>query len=566
MRARIPLLRTTWIAAALALGFEHASASTITIVNLDDPGEGFNDPTPVAPVGGNPGTTLGAQRVNVFVQAAAIWGAILPSPVEIRVEANFDPFGGTATSAVLGAAGANTVDIDFPGAVYPNTWYTQAEANKLAGVDRAPENDIGAVFNSDVDNPVVLGSRDWYYGYDGNEGSDIELLSVVLHEICHGLGFLTLVDDMTFQEFMGSPDVYERFMFDNTTGKHWNEMTDGERATSALNNGHLVWDGPAVTFKAPLVLGPRPRLIVNAPAPIAGTMLMGRGSGFGAELTTPGLTADVVLANDGSGTTSDACQPLINGGQVAGRIALVDRSAACTDLVKTQNVQAAGATGVLFVDNVSSTQPPNLRGYDPSLTIPVGSVRQSDGNSIRAQLGAGVNVTLTVDPTKLSGADESHRPWLYAPNSFAGGSSLSHWDGQAYPNLLMEPNYNWSTYGNGVDLAKDLFEDIGWQPQTTDVGGDPSPRAAIGGSVPNPFSSRTSLRFAIVRSGAARLTVLDAAGRRVRTLASGWMEAGTHARDWDGTDDQGARVRPGLYFFRVQSQDGVGTGSVVMLH
>ena len=49
-----------------------AHAATITIVNNDNPGEGFNDPTPVAPVGGNTGTTLGEQRLIVFETAARI--------------------------------------------------------------------------------------------------------------------------------------------------------------------------------------------------------------------------------------------------------------------------------------------------------------------------------------------------------------------------------------------------------------------------------------------------------------------------------------------------------------
>ena len=55
------------------------AAMTITIVNGNAAGVGFNDPTPVAPVGGNPGTTLGQQRLNAFQYAASIWGATLDS-------------------------------------------------------------------------------------------------------------------------------------------------------------------------------------------------------------------------------------------------------------------------------------------------------------------------------------------------------------------------------------------------------------------------------------------------------------------------------------------------------
>jgi len=144
------------------------AAATITVVNLDGPNEGFNDPTPVAPVGGNTGTTRGAQRLMAFQFAANIWGSILTSPVEIRVGANFDPLSCNANSAVLGQAGPNTVHRDFTGAPRPNTWYVQALANKLAGVDLDPStNDIGAQFNSSFGAGCAFPAG-WYYGLDGH--------------------------------------------------------------------------------------------------------------------------------------------------------------------------------------------------------------------------------------------------------------------------------------------------------------------------------------------------------------------------------------------------------------
>jgi hypothetical protein len=79
-------------------------------------GEGFNDPMPIAPVGGNPGLTVGAQRLNAFQYAAARWGEILDSGPEILIRANFDALTCDATSAVLGSAGAADGDLEFPGA------------------------------------------------------------------------------------------------------------------------------------------------------------------------------------------------------------------------------------------------------------------------------------------------------------------------------------------------------------------------------------------------------------------------------------------------------------------
>lgn len=62
-----------------------ASAATFIFVNRDDPGVGFNDPTPVDPVGGNPGTTRGEQRRIAFQRALDVWGALLPSPVAVGI-------------------------------------------------------------------------------------------------------------------------------------------------------------------------------------------------------------------------------------------------------------------------------------------------------------------------------------------------------------------------------------------------------------------------------------------------------------------------------------------------
>src|SRR5678809_1730406 len=63
----------------------HAGAATIVINNIDGPGEGFNDATPVPPVGGNPATTLGQARLNAFQYAAELAGACLVSNVVIPV-------------------------------------------------------------------------------------------------------------------------------------------------------------------------------------------------------------------------------------------------------------------------------------------------------------------------------------------------------------------------------------------------------------------------------------------------------------------------------------------------
>ena len=56
--------------------------------------------------------------------------------------------------------------------------------------------------------------------------------------------------------------------------------------------------------------------------------------------------------------------------------------------------------------------------------------------------------------------------------------------------------------------------------------------------------------------GRARLDVFDASGRRVTTLVDGFVPEGAHAARWTGTDAQGRRVKPGLYFVRLETITG----------
>src|SRR5690349_23105160 len=99
------ILALVFAAAVVAVPTPAAASAHITVVNVDGPNEGFNDPTPAAPVGGNPGTTVGQQRLIAFQYAADVWGSILDSSVPIYIQSAFDPLPCTETSAVLGSAG-----------------------------------------------------------------------------------------------------------------------------------------------------------------------------------------------------------------------------------------------------------------------------------------------------------------------------------------------------------------------------------------------------------------------------------------------------------------------------
>ncbi len=127
----------------------------------------------------------------------------------------------------------------------------------------------------------------------------------------------------------------------------------------------------------------------------------------------------------------------------------------------------------------------------------------ADGNTIKAQLGAGVVATLGVDLSVRAGADAAGRALLYTPSPVAPGSTISHWDTSAFPNQLMEPNINGDlthAVAPPQDLTLPLLRDVGWFPDA-DLDGVPddadcephsnfAPTVVIGGcdsGVPNTF-------------------------------------------------------------------------------
>lgn len=237
------------------------NAQSLTIINLDDPGEGLNDPEARAPVGGNDGTTLGEQRLIVLEAAAARWEEFLDLTIDLRAGSSFDPLECESNSAILGQAGPATFLRDFPAAPVANTWYAIALADTLNGTDNAsPDDHIGMTFNStlDEDDDTCLGTGgdNWYYGLDGEVPSGkIALFPVVLHELAHGLGFTTLVNLETGERADNRNDAYMLHLLDTETGTGtaWPDMNDNQRANSAVNDPNVVWSGANVDAYSDMV-------------------------------------------------------------------------------------------------------------------------------------------------------------------------------------------------------------------------------------------------------------------------------------------------------------------------
>jgi extracellular elastinolytic metalloproteinase len=115
----------------------------------------------------------------------------------------------------------------------------------------------------------------------------------------------------------------------------------------------------------------------------SGTIYRAAGADFGANLDSTGISGAIVLANDGTGTTSDGCEAISN---VSGKIALIDRGT-CGFAVKAANAQAGGAVAAIIANNQGDSLITMGGSGDPKVDngIRIGAVLigQTDGAALR---------------------------------------------------------------------------------------------------------------------------------------------------------------------------------------
>ena len=173
---------------------------------------------------------------TAFQYAVDIWSGLITSDVPIVIDAQWEDLPGNT----LGSAGATGLWYNFSGAPFNGILYPSPLADKLAGFNLDPgQADISANFDS---------GTNWYYGLDGNPPfSAFDLVSVVLHEIGHGLGFAGTVyvgADGNGYVLNGSlPGVFDGYVW---TGNSESILSFGDGSAAlgaALVSENLYWGG-----------------------------------------------------------------------------------------------------------------------------------------------------------------------------------------------------------------------------------------------------------------------------------------------------------------------------------
>ncbi len=122
---------------------------------------------------------------EAFQKAVDIWSTLIETEVPIHIVASWRVIedGSGSSNNILGGANPGTFIRDFDGAQQALTWYPVALAEKMAGkeLNDVDNPDIFAQFNSNYPN--------WNFATDGLiKVGKIDFVTVVLHEIGHGLG------------------------------------------------------------------------------------------------------------------------------------------------------------------------------------------------------------------------------------------------------------------------------------------------------------------------------------------------------------------------------------------
>jgi len=82
---------------------------------------------------------------------------------------------------------------------------------------------------------------------------------------------------------------------------------------------------------------------------------------------------------------------------------------------------------------------------------------------------------------------------------------------------------------------------------------------------PNPFNPTTTIKFVVPFRDQVELTIANILGQKVRTLYNGVATPGVYQVVWDGTNNQGATVSSGVYFYVLKTSKGQFTKKMLFI-
>jgi Zn-dependent metalloprotease len=314
--------------------------------------------------------------------------------------------------------------------VMPNPIWSEGDPLPYSGGNPAQDEEINGLVSSAADTYSLFANltHGQYLSFDGDDGTMNSIYDATtltcpnavesggVTAFCVGM----VSDDVAAHEWTHAYTEWTHNLIYQWQPGALNEATSdifGELVDQLNGRGSDIPGGVRSPNTCSLTGGtPQPTFTIVAPPSIAGAYPIG-----GATFNPPPpwtVTGSIELADDGSGTTSDGCQPLL--GFTVGAIALVDRGE-CLFRDKVVNAQSAGATAVIVVNN-QGNEVLEMLGDPPRLLIPAVFIGQGDGGLIKAALVEGVEATMIV-----GGSFDDSLRWLVGEDTTALGAIRDMW-------------------------------------------------------------------------------------------------------------------------------------------
>lgn len=459
---------------------------------------------------------------NSIEFAFDIWSTHLSSEIPIRIEANWIAL----AENTLGSAGpTNIVQFDAVEApaigAQPNTWYTIAQASAMTSEDLVTQ------FNSGHDIVMNINCNwdFWYFGTDANPpAGQIDLVSVVLHEIGHGIGFLgsmsanndTQEGSYGFGSSTTDPIIYDRFAEDGS-------------GTALLNQ--LQYPNPSNALYEALT-GQRGGLFFN------GTNAQGVNEGnrvrlYAPEEWTGGSSYSHLDQSTFTGTDNALMRP-----RIPSAFAIHSPGPVFCGMLGDWG-WPLGADCRAFVASESIIAVTDLENFELiELEFGVTNVGTPINQSFKIS-----NDISAEDPLSYNISIENSS-YSIVPASLAGqtlqpGESVD---------VTIRYNPQDDRIHNGVARITHNANNAG-SPISIDLTGESllaNEVARLEQNFPNPFNPETTIPFVLPDEASVRLDLYSIDGRLVKTLENGTLPSGRYEAPYNLSD-----LSSGMYLYRL---------------
>lgn len=461
------------------------------------------------------------QARTAFEYAMTIWESHIDSEIPIKIEANWTALEGNT----LGSAG--------PTLIYPinNVWYPIAQASAIEGEDLLAGNTFGVEHDIVVNMNSSFGS--WYYETDANPpGGTIDFVTVVIHEIGHGLGFTGSMSgdpDTQIAEW-GLGDPLRPFIYDTFIEDGFSQSVIDENVYP--NPSNALYNAVTGNSNGLFFIGDQANeAYENLPVPIYAPQTWQSGSSYShLDLATftntenalmrPQIDNAFAIHSPGPimcGIFSDAGWPL-GGGCFAllGATSIVEVDDSEIDFGVT-NVNERLDTTFVITNNINSEN------------ALVGRVELSSGTGSYSLNSS--TILLNIEPGQSQEILVRYRPRF--PQNNSGEIRITH-NGVNIPSPIL------------ITLNGDALEE--------------NRTVELEQNYPNPFNASTSIPYKLPQNSYVKLEVFDMLGKLVETVVDENQSRGRYiqrvqADDWAS----------GVYIYRIIVEGRVETGKLMLV-